>query len=329
MIRDGFGEKGGPLLVILALAVVILTLGSPAWGQEGGATPPPEKGAQHCAQQRPMLMVIRNPEQLRGLLGEGSSQAQAVDFRKQAIVAVYLGQKMTGGYGVEFKEPYEEKGRLVVPFQERVPGPDRFVTQALTTPCRLKPVAVKEGQEVVAKNLLEVSGLAYQPMMMGKNLFKCEIPRGWYREVYEKLLDQDVGGMMLMAPAEMEGEGVKIFVTHYGQADETLVQNPAAYADKYPHAEISKYRIQEKFKAAARPPASGLKASWYDRESVITLRDQSKRKLTVKEQLAVVPGAQGFYVLHYWAPAAIFHKYAPVFLRVAQSFQPVVCVLRK
>ena len=281
-----------------------------------------ERGEQHCSQQRPRLLVIRNHAQLQGLLGPGFDRAKAPDWQKYAIVAVYLGLKMTGGYGVEFQEPYEQDGQLLVPFKERTPGPGMFVTQALTTPCRLQVVPVKPGQEVVLKNLLQVSTLTYQPIMLQKNHFQCEIPQGWYREQYEKFLEKDVGGMMLMAPPEMEGEGVKIFLTHYDQEDQNLLENPGAYVEKYPHAEIGKYHIQEKFKANAHPPVSGLPGRWYDRESAITLRQMGK-KATVKEQLAVIPARKGFYVLHYWAPGGLAGKYAPVFLRVTQSFRAV------
>lgn len=321
MVKSGLSDKGGPKVLIAASVAVILLLAAPVWAQEEAPKPLQGWGGQHCSEKRPGLMVIRNQGQITRLLGERFANSQALDFQKYAIVAVFMGLKMTGGYGVEFKEPYVQEGKLIVPFKERAPGPGSFVTQALTTPCRAQVVPVKPGQEVILKNLLEVSELTYRPVRLQKDHFQCEIPYGWYLERYEKFLEKDGGGMMLMAPPETEGEGVKFFITYYDQEDGNLLKNPEAYVEKYPHAEISKYHIKEKFRT--QPPASGLPGRWYGRESTITTRHPFIRKMTVKEQLAVLPARKGFYALHYWAPGELADKYAPVFLRVVKSFRAV------
>lgn len=57
-----------------------------------------------------------------------------VDFKKEMVLAVFMGEQSTGGYAVEIKDVVEEKGKLVVTVLERSPGPDSIVTQAFTNP---------------------------------------------------------------------------------------------------------------------------------------------------------------------------------------------------
>jgi hypothetical protein len=52
---------------------------------------------------------------------------------QQAAVAIFLGQRGTGGYGVNIVSMESRQGRFVIVVDETTPG-DRIVTQALTTP---------------------------------------------------------------------------------------------------------------------------------------------------------------------------------------------------
>ena len=49
-------------------------------------------------------------------------------------VAVFIGERPTGGYIVQIVSAAVEKDSLVVVYEEQAPGPDKFVTEALTTP---------------------------------------------------------------------------------------------------------------------------------------------------------------------------------------------------
>jgi hypothetical protein len=57
-----------------------------------------------------------------------------IDFNKYVIAGVFLGGRPTGGYDVKFGKPYNEDGKMVIPYDEIKPGPGQFVTQALTQP---------------------------------------------------------------------------------------------------------------------------------------------------------------------------------------------------
>ena len=57
-----------------------------------------------------------------------------VDFKKDMVIAVSPGRKMTGGYDVEIVGIVEAEGKLVVEVLYTEPGPDAIVTMAITQP---------------------------------------------------------------------------------------------------------------------------------------------------------------------------------------------------
>ena len=232
MVRNRSKLKGVRMVLMLALAAMIFIPAAAVGAQEGAAQTPTEWGGQYCSEKRPGLVVIRSREEYARLAGKSADPAQAFDFQRYAVVGVFMGLRMTGGYGVEFKEPLIKDGKVIVPFKEYAPGPGRIVTQALTTPCRFKVVPVQKGQEVVLQNLLEVSALTYRPVVFKQEQFRCEIPRDWHWEreetgtspnpYWEKEAADfpgEVGRLIIIAPGELEGEGVKIFLSRYVPKD--------------------------------------------------------------------------------------------------------------
>lgn len=65
-----------------------------------------------------------------------------VDFDEEVVVAIVLGQRPTGGYGVEVDEVLasDAGGRIQVQFTETVPGDGCVATQTLTSPYVLATV---------------------------------------------------------------------------------------------------------------------------------------------------------------------------------------------
>lgn len=57
----------------------------------------------------------------------------AIDFDKQMVVAVFMGRKMSGGYGIKIVKVKEKDG-LIVTVKESSPPKDAMVTMALTSP---------------------------------------------------------------------------------------------------------------------------------------------------------------------------------------------------
>lgn len=70
-------------------------------------------------------------------------QIPLIDFRQEMIVAVFSGEKKTGGYGIEITKIEENRYRteLIVYFLEAQPRSNAIVTQALTQPYHIVKAA--------------------------------------------------------------------------------------------------------------------------------------------------------------------------------------------
>ena len=64
-----------------------------------------------------------------------------IDFDREHVVVVSLGQKRTGGYSVTLVDSRIRNGQLELIVHIREPAPGAMVTQALTTPCAVMAVA--------------------------------------------------------------------------------------------------------------------------------------------------------------------------------------------
>lgn len=60
--------------------------------------------------------------------------APAMDFSQQSVLAVYMGEKKSGGYAIEITGVELSDGTLKVTVKETRPGPGTMVTMALTQP---------------------------------------------------------------------------------------------------------------------------------------------------------------------------------------------------
>lgn len=110
---------------------------------------------QYSSQREPFAQIVTSEWGNKSSLGWRnlwkkafpSSEAPAIDFDKYVVACVFLGQRPTGGYRVEFGKPYIKDNKMVVPYKER--KPTGFVTQALSYPYRLKVFEKPVGKEVV------------------------------------------------------------------------------------------------------------------------------------------------------------------------------------
>jgi hypothetical protein len=58
----------------------------------------------------------------------------AIDFNKQIVIGVFLGEKPTGGYDVEIIRTEQSDSALVIHYREKSPLPGSIVIQAVTQP---------------------------------------------------------------------------------------------------------------------------------------------------------------------------------------------------
>ncbi|MFV2057999.1 MAG: protease complex subunit PrcB family protein [Thiohalomonadales bacterium] len=93
------------------------------------------------------VIWINNPQRLEAVLKQTNShmvagnppRAPAVDFVKNAVVAVSMGQQRTGGYALEIsKSPLQiENGSATLKLNYRQPGKGMMTIQMITSPCIL------------------------------------------------------------------------------------------------------------------------------------------------------------------------------------------------
>ncbi|MED0685332.1 protease complex subunit PrcB family protein [Anoxybacillus ayderensis] len=76
------------------------------------------------------------PQHMKALYEKQHKQFQTYTVQQDGVtyVVIHLGERRTGGYGVEVIDVRYEKGKAIVYYKERKPAPDAVVTQAFTYP---------------------------------------------------------------------------------------------------------------------------------------------------------------------------------------------------
>lgn len=96
--------------------------------------------------QEPKQVVVTNSVQWAKLWNEHSAQqtpakpAPRVDFEKEIVLFVSLGQKRSGGYSVDIVGTTETDGKVEVLLRTREPKRDAFQLQAITSPFHIVAV---------------------------------------------------------------------------------------------------------------------------------------------------------------------------------------------
>ncbi|MDZ8032665.1 protease complex subunit PrcB family protein [Nostoc sp. DedSLP04] len=103
-------------------------------------------------------MVIDNSERWIDLWQQHTSNAEPpppipqVDFTRNSVVAVFAGEKPTGGYSVEILSAEtsgsQTQEQLAITVQHRQPGAGDFVTEALTYPYHIIRIPKIDGKVV-------------------------------------------------------------------------------------------------------------------------------------------------------------------------------------
>lgn len=98
------------------------------------------KQARYCGIQQEQRMLVQSAEDWASLWKEiGSNQMPApvlpeVDFSTQVLVTCFMGSRNTGGYVLEIQEVQTKGNTAYVSVKHTKPGPNCFVTEALTQP---------------------------------------------------------------------------------------------------------------------------------------------------------------------------------------------------
>ncbi|MBC8390662.1 MAG: protease complex subunit PrcB family protein [Actinobacteria bacterium] len=93
--------------------------------------------------------VIKDTEnfnQLLAIIADSNSDItnKYVDFSKEIVVGVFLGEKPTGGYNIEITEVLEQNDYIEVLIKIDEPDPDEMVTQAITSPYHIIKLKISD-----------------------------------------------------------------------------------------------------------------------------------------------------------------------------------------
>jgi hypothetical protein len=93
---------------------------------------------------QPQALYVSDADRLNTLTRANSNRAataifeqRRVDWRHEAVVWLYMGNKNSGGYGLRLASPEAvvSHGIAVIKVQWREPSPGALVTQQITSPC--------------------------------------------------------------------------------------------------------------------------------------------------------------------------------------------------
>jgi len=102
--------------------------------------------------QEPMQLAVTNQSQWTELWARHSvrneprTPAPEIDFSKETILLVTLGQQRTGGYSVEITGVEQQEGKTVVLVSTREPKPGGLNIQVLTAPFHIVAVPKIRGE---------------------------------------------------------------------------------------------------------------------------------------------------------------------------------------
>lgn len=76
----------------------------------------------------------------------GDTPAPNINFETTTVVAVFLGTRMSAGFGAEITGTHPQGAALVVDWAERRPGRDEVAAQVITTPAAIAAIPKFAGE---------------------------------------------------------------------------------------------------------------------------------------------------------------------------------------
>jgi PrcB C-terminal len=104
---------------------------------------------------KPLETVIRNQDEWNvfwkrhSSTDTNSASVPIINFDREMVVGIFLGEKSTGGYEVEIVRAELSGSSLYFYYREKSPPPGAMVTQALTQPFHLVKIPKYRNQKIV------------------------------------------------------------------------------------------------------------------------------------------------------------------------------------
>lgn len=159
--------------------------------------------------------------------------------------------------------------------------------------------------------------------VMDNGLFTCGVPAAWTLERdKEKDAEYKIYEIQLLAP-ETGKAPTSIFVSYYARDNEDFPGYGDFIERNSRNAAGETRTARETFGPVKKIVLGGRRCFALSRERLVYLRPESKsvESVRLKEKIYVLPAGEGFYVLHFSAPATAFLKHLKTFEQVAGSFK--------
>lgn len=104
------------------------------------------------------MSVIRDADALARVWSEAGERGDTptVDFEASMVVAVFMGERRTGGHRVRVESVRQSGEQLIVSVNMEAPGPNCMTTQALTQPYQIVRLPRLEGEVAFQIEQVEV-----------------------------------------------------------------------------------------------------------------------------------------------------------------------------
>ncbi|MDX1457436.1 MAG: protease complex subunit PrcB family protein [Marinobacter sp.] len=124
----------------LALLALLGAGGCASQGDMHGPLARQLTASDHCGLTAPGMLYLADKQELAKLANlpgqtMSLSSLAALDFSREHLVIVALGQKNTAGYGVTLSSARLDGDVLAMEMEVQAPPPGSMVAQVLTTPC--------------------------------------------------------------------------------------------------------------------------------------------------------------------------------------------------
>lgn len=91
------------------------------------------------------FLIIQNQAELDDILKSVNSEKETkVDFKNSQAIALFLGQKNTGGYSISVENVEETSDEIIVKVKSTSPKPGEVATMALTNPYYVAKIKSKK-----------------------------------------------------------------------------------------------------------------------------------------------------------------------------------------
>lgn len=91
--------------------------------------------SQYQGREEEAFEIIKDDVSLKALYQSiNNEEVPEIDFSKQRVIAVFLGQRSTGGYSIKIKNVNERDNKIYVEVEKINPKPGENATMAITNP---------------------------------------------------------------------------------------------------------------------------------------------------------------------------------------------------